>query len=89
MLYREPKLSHQLLQMITDSTINYLKAQIKAGADLVQIFDSWAGILGPDQYQEFSLQYIAQICDTIQEVPKTVFAKGAFFCSGSHGQVEL
>lgn len=79
MLYREPELAHKLLQMITDSTINYLKAQIQAGADLVQIFDSWAGILGSDQYNQFSLPYIAQICDAIQEVPKTIFAKGAFF----------
>src|SRR5687768_15107285 len=79
MLYTQPELSHQLLQMITDSTINYLKGQVKAGADLIQIFDSWAGILGPQQYHEFSLKYISQICDAIKEVPKTVFAKGAFF----------
>jgi uroporphyrinogen decarboxylase len=65
--------------MITDSTINYLKGQIQAGADLVQIFDSWAGILPPDHYREFSLRYISQICEAITEVPKTVFAKGAFF----------
>jgi uroporphyrinogen decarboxylase len=79
MLYTEPEFSHQLLQMITDSTINYLKGQIQAGADLVQIFDSWAGILPPDHYREFSLRYISQICEAITEVPKTVFAKGAFF----------
>ncbi len=79
MLYTQPIFSHKLLQLITDSTINYLKAQIRAGADLVQLFDSWAGILGPKQYLEFSLPYIAQICDAITEVPKTVFAKGAFF----------
>lgn len=79
MLYQEPELAHKLLQMITDSTINYLKAQITAGADLVQVFDSWAGILGPEQYHEFSLPYISQICEAIQDVPKTVFAKGAFF----------
>jgi uroporphyrinogen decarboxylase len=79
MLYTEPDFSHQLLEMITQSTINYLKGQIKAGADLIQIFDSWAGILSPDQYQEFSLPYISKICDAISEVPKTVFAKGAFF----------
>ncbi len=83
MLYTEPALSHQFLQMITSSTINYLKAQIAAGADLIQIFDSWAGILGPEQYEEFSLRYISQICDAINEVPKTVFAKGAFFARES------
>lgn len=79
MLYTQPAFSHKLLQMITDSTINYLKAQIEAGAQLIQLFDSWAGILGPKQYAEFSLPYIAQICDAITSVPKTVFAKGAFF----------
>jgi uroporphyrinogen decarboxylase len=79
MLYTQQEFSHKLLQMITDSTINYLKAQIAAGADLIQVFDSWAGILPPDHYQEFSLKYISQICDAITEVPKTVFAKGAFF----------
>lgn len=79
MLYTEPELSHKLLDMITQSTINYLKGQIKAGADIIQIFDSWAGILGPAQYEEFSLKYIARICDAINEVPKIVFAKGAFF----------
>ncbi|MCI0751152.1 MAG: uroporphyrinogen decarboxylase [Flammeovirgaceae bacterium] len=79
MLYTQPELAHQLLDMITKSTINYLKAQIKAGVDLVQLFDSWAGILSPEQYDEFSMRYISMICDAIPEAPKTVFAKGAFF----------
>ncbi|WP_373497298.1 uroporphyrinogen decarboxylase [Aquiflexum sp.] len=87
MLYTEPVLSHKLLQMITDSTINYLKAQIEAGVNLVQIFDSWAGILPPDHYREFSLPYISQICDAINEVPKTVFAKGAFFAREEMAQL--
>lgn len=78
-LYTDPKLSHALLQKITDSTIAYLQAQVKAGANLVQIFDSWAGILSPEQYRVFSLPYITQICNAITEVPVTVFAKGAFF----------
>jgi uroporphyrinogen decarboxylase len=78
-LYAEPQLAHALLQKITDSTIGYLQAQVANGADLVQVFDSWAGILSPEQYREFSLPYIAQICDAITEVPVTVFAKGAFF----------
>lgn len=79
MLYTEESLATSLLQKITDSTIAYLKAQIAAGANLVQIFDSWAGILSPEQYRRFSLPFIKQICDQITEVPVTVFAKGAFF----------
>ena len=58
MLYSNPALAHQLLQKITDSTINYLKAQVEAGANLIQVFDSWAGILPADHYREFSLKYI-------------------------------
>jgi uroporphyrinogen decarboxylase len=79
MLYTQPQTAHQLLRLITESTINYLKGQIAAGVDIIQIFDSWAGVLSPYQYKEFSLPYIRQICNAIQEVPKIVFAKGAFF----------
>lgn len=78
-LYTQPELSHSLLQKITDSTINYLKGQIIAGADMLQLFDSWAGVLSPEQYNEFALKYISQICDAITEVPFTVFAKDAHF----------
>jgi uroporphyrinogen decarboxylase len=86
-LYTEPELSHKLLQKITDSTINYLKGQIVAGADMLQLFDSWAGILSPEQYREFSLRYISQICDAINEVPFTVFAKDAHFARVEMGKL--
>ena len=79
MLYNDPEMSEQLLQLITDTTISYLKAQIAAGANIVQVFDSWAGILSPHHYERFSLKYIKQICLAITEVPVTVFAKGVYF----------
>ncbi|MFN3783500.1 MAG: uroporphyrinogen decarboxylase [Spirosomataceae bacterium] len=88
MLYSDPELAHQLLQKITDSTIAYLKAQAAHGANLLQLFDSWAGILSPAQYASFSLPYIAQICNAIQEVPVTVFAKGAFFARKAIGELD-
>lgn len=78
-LYTHPELAHQLLDKITQSSINYLKGQVKAGADMLQIFDSWAGVLSPEQYNEFALKYISKICDAVTEVPLTVFAKDAFF----------
>ncbi|MFM2136068.1 MAG: uroporphyrinogen decarboxylase [Bacteroidota bacterium] len=78
-LYTEPALAHRLLEKITRSTINYLKGQIASGADIVQLFDSWAGLLSPAQYDEFALRYIRIICEEVHEVPVTVFAKGAFF----------
>jgi uroporphyrinogen decarboxylase len=91
LLYTDPVFAHALLQRITDSTISYLKAQIQAGADLVQLFDSWAGILSPAQYETFSLLYIRQICAALAaeqpQTPVTVFAKGAFFARQAIGQL--
>ena len=85
-LYTEPKLAHKLLDKITKSTINYLKGQISAGADIVQVFDSWAGVLSPEQYSEFSARYISAISDSITEVPVIVFAKGAYFARKEFGK---
>lgn len=79
MLYAQPQLSHLLLQKITDSTIVYLKEQIKNGADIVQVFDSWAGVLSKAQYLEFALPYMQQICNSITEVPVILFAKDAHY----------
>lgn len=79
-LYTQPQLAHQLLDKITKSSINYLKAQIASGADMVQIFDSWAGILSEKQYYEFALKYINQIVEAIKPLaPITVFAKDAHY----------
>ena len=78
LLYRRPELAHRLLDKITTSIIAYLKLKIAAGADIVQVFDSWAGILSPAQYETFSVPYIRRICAEIQEAPKIVFAKGAW-----------
>ena len=87
MLYTDKDLSHQLLEKITQTTIKYLKAQIKAGADIVQIFDSWAGILSHEQYLEFGMKYVSIICNAINEVPVTVFAKGAYFARKEMGEL--
>lgn len=78
--YTQPELAHKLLQMITDATIAYLKGQARAGADLVQIFDSWGGLLSPADFEIFSLQYIRQIVAALQDlVPTIIFAKGAWY----------
>lgn len=79
MLYTNPVLSHQLLDKITTSTIAYLKEQIKSGADIVQVFDSWAGVLSKQQYIEFALPYMQRIAAAITEVPVILFAKDAHY----------
>lgn len=77
--YTQPALAHQLLQMITDTTIAYLKGQVAAGADTLQIFDSWGGLLGPKDFETISLQYIRQIVAALKDdVPVIIFAKGAW-----------
>ncbi len=77
--YAQPEVAHQLLQMITDTTIAYLKGQIKAGADVLQLFDSWGGLLSPSDFENLSLRYMRQIVAAVKdEVPTIVFAKGAW-----------
>ena len=71
-------MAHELLDRITQVTIAYLKAQVEAGAHMLQIFDSWAGILGKEQYEEFGVKYIEKIANAIDGVPLTLFSKGAF-----------
>ncbi len=87
MLYQNPVLAHELLKKITKTTILYLKAQIQAGADMVQLFDSWAGILSYDQYMEFGMKYVKEICNAITDVPITVFSKGAYFARKELGEL--
>ena len=78
--FTQPELAHSLLQKITDSTIQYLKLQAQSGADVVQIFDSWGGLLSPEDFEIFSLFYINQIVKALKDIcPTIVFSKGAWF----------
>ncbi len=78
--FTQPEAAHELLQMLTDTTIAYLKEQVKAGADVVQIFDSWGGLLSPADFEKFSFRYIRQIVAALKdECPTIIFAKGAWF----------
>ncbi|MCI5051944.1 MAG: uroporphyrinogen decarboxylase [Simkaniaceae bacterium] len=75
-LYRDPKSFHELLQLITDQTIIYLRSQVEAGVDALQIFDSWAGLLGFAELEEFSLPYLKQLIDAV-DVPVIIFMRGS------------
>src|SRR6476469_7067427 len=76
--YTEPALAHQLLQKITDITINYLVAQTKAGADVVQVFDSWTGSLSPEDFKIFAQPYLKQIATFLKpHAPVILFPKGS------------
>lgn len=82
MLYNQPALLHQLLTVLADSVVVYLNAQIAAGAQAVQIFDTWGGALSHRAYKVFSLQYLEYIVSRLTKtaegraVPVILFTKG-------------
>ncbi|WP_227430138.1 uroporphyrinogen decarboxylase [Psychrobacter sp. I-STPA6b] len=80
MLYAKPEFLHQLLDKVATAVTDYLDAQIVAGAQVVQIFDSWGGALGHRQFVEFSHNYNRRIVAELKErhprVPVVLFTKG-------------
>lgn len=82
MMFAEPRLMHRLLERLADSVCAYLNAQIRAGAQAVMLFDTWGGLLGARDYEDFSLQYMTRIVAGLErradecQVPVTLFTKG-------------
>ena len=80
LLYSNPEFMHQILAKVTAALIGYMKEQIKAGVNAVQIFDSWAAALEEQAYFEFGLSYINKIVDSVKaefpHIPVIVFPKG-------------
>jgi uroporphyrinogen decarboxylase len=82
MLFEQPKAMHQLLDLLAQSVISYLNAQIESGAQAVMIFDTWGGVLSTQNYQDFSLNYMKQIIAGLKrthdgaQIPVTLFTKG-------------
>ncbi|KAK4990466.1 Uroporphyrinogen decarboxylase in heme biosynthesis [Elasticomyces elasticus] len=90
-IFKYPEESKGLLQKIAELCVEYLAQQIVAGAQMVQVFDSWAGELSPRSFREFSLPYLNYIADNlpprlkelkVDKVPMIVFAKGAWYALG-------
>jgi uroporphyrinogen decarboxylase len=102
-IYKYPEASRALLQKIADLCVEYLALQVAAGAQMVQVFDSWAGELSPASFQTFSLPYLRHISANLpgrlremglEPVPMTVFAKGAWYalddlCESGYNVVSL
>ena len=85
--YQHPELAKELLQKITTTTIAYLREKVKAGADVIQLFDSWGGLLSPKDYQVFSWFYSQQIIDALSSsVPVIIFGKGCWFALPEMGK---
>ena len=83
MCWNQPKLAHQLLDILAQSVAHYLIAQATAGAQVIMIFDTWGGMLGPAPFREFSLRYMTQIVAALKadmharDLPVILFSKGA------------
>ncbi len=78
MAYDQPELMHQLLSLLADAVADYLNAQVRAGAQALQIFDTWGGSLSAAAYREFSLKYMQRVISQLEDrsVPVIVFTKG-------------
>ena len=93
MAYARPDLLHHILETTSQTVIQYLNAQIAAGAQAVMIFDSWGGALSHNAYQEFSLNYMQKIVNGLtktaegQKVPSIVFTKGGALWLEAQAQI--
>ena len=82
MIYGDPQTAHLLLDKLADAVIDYLNAQIESGAQAVQIFDTWGGVLAPEMFHSFSLRYLEKIVDGVHRrwdghtIPVVLFCKG-------------
>jgi uroporphyrinogen decarboxylase len=78
LIYREPATVEALLETLTAAMVDYLRLQIAAGAQAVQIFDSWAGVLDPSTFERFALRWVRQIVDGVRDldVPVIYFVNG-------------
>jgi uroporphyrinogen decarboxylase len=75
MMYREPGVWHALMEKLTETSVAYVQAKVEAGADVIQVFDSWVGALSPADYEEFVAPYSARILSSV-DVPTIHFGTG-------------
>ena len=72
-MHEDRETFHAAMSLLTDSIANYLNAQIKAGADAVQVFDSWVGALSPDDYRDFVLPHMKKLMESVRGAPTIHF----------------
>ena len=86
--FKNPELAHQLLEKITKATIVYLKRKILSGVDVIQLFDSWGGVLSHSDYQIFSFPYLKQISDSLKaDSPIIIYPKGCWHALSDYSKI--
>ena len=88
MIYGDPQTAHRLLDKLADAVIDYLNAQIESGAQAVQIFDTWGGVLAPDLFRSFSLHYLEKIVNGLHRTYDGNTIPVVLFCKGCNSQLE-
>ena len=89
LMFSSPKDMHQILSIVTESVILYLKAQVAAGAQSLMVFDTWGGILSTQQYQIFSLAYMQEIVFALKNDPNTKDIPIVLFTKGGGSWLEM
>ena len=86
--FENPELAKMLLSRITSITIDYLKKKVEAGADAIQIFDSWGGVLSHTDYQFFSYPYIEEITNALKKItPVIIYPKGCWHSINAYSKI--
>jgi len=88
LIFDEPSAAHLLLDKLADSVTDYLNTQIRSGAQAVQIFDTWGGILSPECFREFSLRYLQRIVSRLIREHEGARIPVILFCKGSNTHLE-
>lgn len=78
-MHQQEDAAKHVMKELTRATIDYLRAQIDAGAQVLQLFDSWASLLSPADFNQWAMPYLMEICEAIDDVPVILFAKGCWY----------
>jgi uroporphyrinogen decarboxylase len=76
LIFGDPPTAHLLMEKLADATTRHLRAQVDAGAQAIQLFDTWAGLLAPAEYREFDLRHTREVLNRLRDcgVPRIYFA---------------
>lgn len=88
LIYDQPALAHLLLEKLADTVTDYLNAQIESGAQVVQIFDTWGGVLSADAFKEFSVRYLGRIVAGLKREHEGRRVPVILFCKGCNAHLE-
>jgi uroporphyrinogen decarboxylase len=88
LIYQEPAIAHLLLEKLADTVTDYLNAQIESGAQIIQIFDTWGGVLSSQAFKEFSLSYLERIVSGLKRENEGRQVPVILFCKACNTQLE-